>query len=204
MDLTQLAGSPEPITLGGRTYLLSPLTLGDLGTVRAWVREHTPDPFKAVAEALRALRPGLPEPQPLALPKPEADMTPAERGAWDRARTDYEAARKHYDALWAEYQDARQFLLTKAMEQKQADSVDGAAALSQLAGPEGMAFLLWLSLKKQHPEFDAPQKVQTLLDGESLDAVRRRLDAVNGGELQDAEEPARPLPEAPLERQAAA
>ena len=53
-DMTAAAGV---ITLGGKTYLMKQLTLGDYGQVQAWLRQRLPKPFAVVAEALKDLEP---------------------------------------------------------------------------------------------------------------------------------------------------
>lgn len=40
MDLTTTLGAPSPIQLGGNTYQLSSLTLGDMATFRQWANER--------------------------------------------------------------------------------------------------------------------------------------------------------------------
>lgn len=38
----------SPLTVGGRTYKVYPLTFDDLGELQAWVNSEIPDPFDAV------------------------------------------------------------------------------------------------------------------------------------------------------------
>jgi hypothetical protein len=45
------------LVLGGKTYLLKQLTLGDYGQVQAWLRQRLPKPFAVVAEAIKDLLP---------------------------------------------------------------------------------------------------------------------------------------------------
>ena len=171
--------------------------------MRNWLKNHLPDPFEVVARGLEKLLPAVPEPQPPVAGRDEKDMTAAERDALARARDQYREARARYDLLWSEYREARQFLLAEALRQGGGEAaIDGQQSQALLSGLEGVSFLLWLSLRKQHPEFDAPEKVLRLLEGEDVAGVRRRLDRVSGADL--GEEPPDPLAKMPPEFQPAA
>jgi hypothetical protein len=51
-DLATMVGAVPTLTLGGRTLFLSQLTLGDIGTVEAWLKERVKRPFQVAKEAL--------------------------------------------------------------------------------------------------------------------------------------------------------
>ena len=56
MDLAQLLSQPAlTISLGGKTYRFSELTLGAMASLQAWVKDHVPNPLAAVKEHLGGL-----------------------------------------------------------------------------------------------------------------------------------------------------
>lgn len=50
-DLGSLMGAPKRIMLGAASYVVSPLTIGDLGKFQEWIDWQT-DPFRLVQEAI--------------------------------------------------------------------------------------------------------------------------------------------------------
>lgn len=56
-DFATLTAAPRPLTIGGQTYQLHPLTIGDLGRLQAWLETQLPDP---VAAALKHCTPDVP------------------------------------------------------------------------------------------------------------------------------------------------
>jgi hypothetical protein len=51
-SISALSGQPRPLSVGGQTYQLYPLTLEDLGQLQGWVDSHFPDPFATVQAAI--------------------------------------------------------------------------------------------------------------------------------------------------------
>jgi hypothetical protein len=47
-DLASLTAAPRPLTIGGKTYQVRPLTIDDYGRLQAWLDAQWPDPFDAV------------------------------------------------------------------------------------------------------------------------------------------------------------
>jgi hypothetical protein len=198
MDLETLTGAGGTITLGGRTFLLSPLTLQDVGFVRTWLREQAPDPFATVSKALKELRPQGPPPVAPAPPKPEKQMTGEEAVAWAQQKADYAARKAEWDQAWADFEGTKKFLLLEALNDTKAGTViSGPAAENRLNTIEGVSLMLWLSIRKQHPDVVSREQVQALLENEDLAAVQRRLDAVNGAQLDDVDQKENPFPNRP-------
>ena len=57
-DLATLGAKPKPLTVGGRTHLIHPLTVDDLGSLQSWVDTQFPDPFDVASNAIERGRPG--------------------------------------------------------------------------------------------------------------------------------------------------
>lgn len=51
-DLASLSAQPTPLSLGGETYHLHPLTIGEMGKLQAWVDAQFPDPFDLATRAI--------------------------------------------------------------------------------------------------------------------------------------------------------
>lgn len=49
-DLATLTLQPRPITVGGKTYLIHPFTVGDLGKLQAWVDTQFGNPLAIAAD----------------------------------------------------------------------------------------------------------------------------------------------------------
>jgi hypothetical protein len=57
MDITQLADEPElVVTIAGREYRFSELTIAALARLQSWIRAHTVHPLDAIREHLGGLR----------------------------------------------------------------------------------------------------------------------------------------------------
>ncbi len=52
MDLAVLVNAPREITLAGKTFLVSALTLSDWGTLSAFLKDHSTDPVVAALDQL--------------------------------------------------------------------------------------------------------------------------------------------------------
>jgi hypothetical protein len=142
-ELEQMTGAGGTIVLGGKTYLLKQLSLGDYAQVQAWLRQRMPKPFAVVADALKDL-------EPLKAIDPEG------------------------------YAEARKLLLLSAMED--AKSADGAGAPPELVeqalnSPDGVAFLLWLCVRKSHPDVQY-EGLRTLVLDEDLSSIKSKLDDI--------------------------
>ena len=48
-------GAPGPLTIGDRTFLVSPPSLRDLQTIRSWVKKQLPTPLQAAIRDLAGL-----------------------------------------------------------------------------------------------------------------------------------------------------
>ena len=53
-SISSLTGQPRPLTAGGQTYQIYPLTIDDLGQLQGWIDSHFPDPFQTVQAAIAA------------------------------------------------------------------------------------------------------------------------------------------------------
>ncbi len=142
-DLSTMTGAGGTIKLGGRTFLLRRLRVGDYGQVRQWLKDQLPRPFKIANDALIDL-------QPLREIDPEA----------------YEASRK--ELLASALQDTKGDVLT----------TDDKSVGAIMNSPEGIAFVLWLSLRREHPNTSL-EEITGLVSNEELTGIKKQLDAVN-------------------------
>ena len=143
-DLETMTAAGGTIVLGGRTYLMKQLTLGDYGQVQTWLRQRLPKPFAVVADALKDL-------EPIRAFDPEG------------------------------YAEARKQLLLAAMED--AKRGDGTGAPPEMVAdclnsPDGIAYLVWLCVRKEHPEV-AYETIRAAINSENLTALKKHLDSVN-------------------------
>lgn len=56
-ELERMTAAGGTLALGGRTFLVKRLSLGDFGQVKVWLKSRMKRPFQAVAEALQDLEP---------------------------------------------------------------------------------------------------------------------------------------------------
>lgn len=72
-ELERMTAAGGTLELGGRTFLVKRLTLGDFGQVKVWLKSRMKRPFQAVAEALQDLEP-LRQLDPAAYEKCRAEL----------------------------------------------------------------------------------------------------------------------------------
>jgi len=53
-DPATLSARPRPMTVGGRTYMVHPLTLSDFGDLQSWVDSQFPDPVEVATRSIEA------------------------------------------------------------------------------------------------------------------------------------------------------
>lgn len=73
MDLAGMAGSGSTIQLGNRTLIIRPLSMGDYGLIRNWLKERLPRPYQVLAQAILDLQ-KIREAQPEVYQKLETDL----------------------------------------------------------------------------------------------------------------------------------
>lgn len=52
MDLAEHADQPQTVTVGGRAFKFSELSLESCARIQAWIKEHVPNPLQAVRQHL--------------------------------------------------------------------------------------------------------------------------------------------------------
>jgi hypothetical protein len=60
-DLASILARPRPLTVGGATYDVYPLTIDDFAKVQEWVEAQFPDPFDVANRQIEAGKPGKDE-----------------------------------------------------------------------------------------------------------------------------------------------
>lgn len=154
-ELQKMTAAGGTVQLGGRTYLLKQLTLGDYGQIQAWLKQRLPKPFAVVVAALKEL-------EPMRAFDPEG------------------------------YAEARKQLLLNAMEDSKKDGGGSPELVSEaLNSPEGIAMLIWLCVRKCHPEVGY-EEIKAAINSENLSELKRHLDIVNmfgGGDAEEEGDP---------------
>lgn len=79
----------------------------------------------------------------------------------------------------ATYQSISDELLKKAWKRKaEMESAGSPEATAVSSTPEAIAYTLWLSCRRDHPDL-TPEKIKAMLDDESIENIKAKLDIVN-------------------------
>ena len=143
-ELADMAGASRPLTLGGKEYFLSPLSLGDFAEFDAWAEEQF---WRRVEQRVARLPEGL-----------------------------------------------RWKLLGRACDELNDGDVPPRAMMTMA----GTARLVWLSLRKRHPEL-TPEKAADLVTLRTRERVQAVLDRLNGMTTAGEHQPEEGTPDPPVQ-----
>lgn len=168
-------GAAGNIVLNGTTYLLSKLTLEDVGKFQAWIDQQYPDPFARLRETFRLLDPGPPpdQPQPPKPSGPGKPISPEAKANHEVALASWKAELRRWEHDRASFEDERRCLLLNAQARKETGgTADKDFARAKSNSMEGLAYIIWLSISHNHPDMTLEAVIEGMKKMEMGEAAR--------------------------------
>lgn len=202
MERSDMSSAGGTITIKGRTLFLNKLTMGDVSQLQIWMKERMPNPFETVKAALEVLDPG-PAPEPPLPPKAEKKMSDEELVAWAKVKMDHFQMVKKWERANDNYDKARSELLLSAKADFESKAPAGReVANSLLRSADGVAMMLYLMAKPNHPDLDYDH-LRVQVKESDIEEIYRILSRANELPQEIIEELERRNPQAAKELRAA-
>lgn len=163
-------GRSNKITIAGKEYTLTPMTLDQYAERERYILSLKPHPLSVIESA-----PAPPPPPQVPVP-PDANCTPQERSAYGLALQRHASERQQYESAMQVRQQFMAMLRDECLKPRVVSLSEDAAFDQSL---HGIGYRLWRSLRGHHPEINSVQAALLLLEkaGSSrLQEVRSKLD----------------------------
>lgn len=186
MDLSALTSGGGTIVIKGKTYHLKKMKITDIGDIQNFIKERTESPFVTAKEGMEILRPALPPKAPKP-PKAAKDKPSAKEKAefsvlqakYEEELEAYQQKYEEYEFLLEDYKASRRILLEMAnADHKNLGGIDSASSDRIMKSFEGIAYLLFLAMRDNHPDASYDQILADIKD-EDLEFIRHKLDSIN-------------------------
>ncbi len=183
-------GSAGAMELGGKTYILHKLRLKDMSDIQAWIDQQYPDPFRNLRSSLDLLDPGLPPQQPHP-PKAEGPGRPISSEAKAKHQGEiavWQEAMRRWEYRRTQFEDERRILLLNSQAKKDSGgNSDREFSRAIMNSPRGMAYVLWLSIRINHPDVSF-EEIQKATEAVPISEIARIVDSVHSVDDDVAEE----------------